>query len=330
MAQDMKNSQPVRLPNPSAQPFVAALKTARLFAVVFFWITMISVLAYVVGFVLAEWVGLYDDPAVASVPAETGKTPAAKPGAEPAPTATPGGVSWSGLFENSAQAASKTGSTSFFGVEAGPPGSKDKDKEEPEAVEPPAPVVAPKTDPVPVKAAPKAAPVKGDETQGKIVGKTEAPPPVAKPTLSLEEQQRQRAKDARDVTINILKPLRVVGVMSGFLLGMTIFLYLQIALLGRLGGIKQLTSSLFMCMLFLASVLPWDTIFAGFHVNAFYDFDLMWKTHLTMLHDADVEAWKVALYYCRFFGLPVVSALLLAWSGIQFASGYSDSVTANE
>ena len=52
MAQDLKPTQPVRLPNPSAQPFVAALRTARLFAVVFFWITMVSVLLYVVAFVL--------------------------------------------------------------------------------------------------------------------------------------------------------------------------------------------------------------------------------------------------------------------------------------
>ena len=118
--------------------------------------------------------------------------------------------------------------------------------------------------------------------------------------------------------------------MSGFLLGMTIFLYLQIALLGRLGGIKQLTTALFMCMLFLASVLPWGEVFPGFNVCSFYDFKILLTSHAAMVREGDWEFWKVALYYCRFFFLPVVSVLLLAWAGIQFASGYNDSVVANE
>jgi len=59
MAQEQKRDQTVRLPNPSAQPFVAALKTVRFFAVVFFWGTMVCGLAHVAAFVLTEWVGLY-------------------------------------------------------------------------------------------------------------------------------------------------------------------------------------------------------------------------------------------------------------------------------
>jgi hypothetical protein len=307
---------------------VAALKTARLFAVVFFWITMVSVLAYVVAFVLMEWAGLYDA-ALAVGPAEP-KAPA------PAKAPATSSASWSSVFENSAQAAPGD----FYGVGAGgkTKGKAPEPKPEPDemvpgsasaapaaAASPPHPPAAPKVEETPVK---PAAPAKGDETEGKVVGQSETPPIESK-VLTAQEQQ-QRAAHAYDVTLNILKPMKVVGVMSGFLLGITVFLYLQIALLGRLSGIRQLTNALFMLILFLASVLPWDTVFANFHVNAFYDLGQLRDAHLARLQGKDGEFWKQALFFCRYFGLSVVSTLLLAWAGIQFASGYNDSVTANE
>ena len=172
MAQDLKRDQPVRLPNPSAQPFVAALKTARLFAVVFFWITMVSVLLYVVAFVLTEWVGLYDDPMAATAPVPPVKAPA-----EPAKSAAAGGVSWSNLFENSADAATSTGRTKggFFGVGAARP------VEEEAETDTAAKGFAPS--PPPVATMPPAA-TPTDATAGKVVGTTEAPPPVPAPGTS--------------------------------------------------------------------------------------------------------------------------------------------------
>jgi len=94
MAQGQKRDQTVRLPNPSAQPFVAALKTARFFAVLFFWVAMVCVLAHVAAFVLTEWVGLYDEPA------ETGSARAV-----PAGATARGGAPWRGLLESAASAA---------------------------------------------------------------------------------------------------------------------------------------------------------------------------------------------------------------------------------
>jgi len=81
MAQEQKRDQTVRLPNPSAQPFVAALKTVRFFAVLFFWVTMVCVLAHVAAFVLTEWVS------------------------EPAEEAVRAPAPWLGLVESSATAA---------------------------------------------------------------------------------------------------------------------------------------------------------------------------------------------------------------------------------
>jgi hypothetical protein len=62
----------------------------------------------------------------------------------------------------------------------------------------------------------------------------------------------------------------------------------------------------------------------------FYDFARLVWIHGERLAGNTGDFWEQAKYFARFFGLPLVSLLLLAWSGLQFASGYSESVVANE
>ena len=351
MAQEIRRDQPVRLLNPSAQPFVAALRTCRFFAVIFFWVTMVCVLAYTLAFAVTEWVGLYDEssrvqeamqvkqPAADPAPAPT--APAA-PAAPEAPSA-PAGASRLWLFESTAAAAPPpaakrppnkegagespappSGTPTFFGVPATPaaePAAGAAGQPGPRYPAAPAPAATPKEPPT------AAAPKEG-ESRGEAVAKPETPLPERTPPTP--EQRRVRADYYYDVAVNILKPLRIVGVISSFLLGVTLFLYLQIALLGRLSGIKQLTSALFFLILFFATVLPWESIFEGFRVNVFYDFARLVSSHGERLAGNTGDFWEQAKYFARFFGLPLVSLLLLAWSGLQFASGYSESVVANE
>jgi hypothetical protein len=355
MAQELRRDQAVRLPNPSAQPFVAALKTCRFFAVLFFWVTMVCVVAYAAAFVATEGIGLYDVPkADASRPAAepvlspaAPLAPAAAPAAPAAP-ASPAGTSWLPMFESTASAApmppnGKTapareseevpGTTpKFFGVPA-VPASDAPAKDAPPAAPKTAAVETPKKSVATVSAEALreasealAAAAKDAETRGEAVAKPEAPAVAERPALS----PQQKAQYYYDVTLNILKPLRVVGVLSSFLLGATLFLYLQISLLGRLAGIKQLTSALFFLLLFFATVLPWENIFEGFRVNVFYDFTRLVATHAQRMAGDTGDFWEQAKYFARFFGLPLVSILLLAWSGLQFASGYVESVVANE
>ena len=368
MAQELRRDQAVRLPNPSAQPFVAALKTCRFFAVLFFWITMACVVAYAAAFVATEWVGLYDVPKAEAAASPAAAIPAAPvaPAATPAPAMTPGaapspavpaapaapattpapaaGTSWLSLFENTASAAPM------------PPNAKSTPLKESDEAPPAAPksVNAPSVPAgaAPAKEAPKAAAAealkkvaagasaesrkeagesaaaaaKDAETKGEAVAKPEMPVTEEKPALSPE----QKAQYYYDVTLNILKPLRVVGVLSSFLLGVTLFLYLQIALLGRLAGIKPLTSALFFLLLFFATVVPWENIFEGFRVNVFYDFPRLVAIHAQRLAGNTGDFWEHARYFARFFGLPLVSIALLAWSGLQFAAGYVESVVAND
>ena len=260
---------PVRLPNPSAQPFVTALKTVRFFSVIFFWVTMVALLAHVAVFVLAQWVGLYDEPAAAPMmkPASTGP-------------ASPGLL---GLLENRAMAA------------------------EP-AAEPP-PAEAP------------AAPAEAFEPPE---------PPAESPAIPPPAPEEREAAYYRDLTATIMGPLRALGLLAGMLLLVSMFIYLQIGLLGRLAGIRQMTNALFLMLLFLATAIPWHNWFSELDFGSFYTFDEFLQAREAHLAAASASLQAGVLYYGRFLAMPLVSLLLLALSGIQFGRSYGASVLANE
>jgi len=336
MAQEQKRDQTVRLPNPSAQPFVAALKTVRFFAVLFFWVAMVCVLAHVAAFVLTEWVGLYEeaeaDQPSAEVPAEEA---ACAPASRARATAGPFGLAqdrlvrpwatgaisrrtagqdppwhtWLGLVESTAA--------------AGQPGE-------------PFPNVKPEQ---PAKTPP--------ETTGREPAEPETPPPAPEPEANEEgvvgmgggdsakegtpegPENGRRAPFYRRVTARVLAPARVVGILASILLAVTVFLYLQIALLGRLAGIRQLTRALFLLLLFLVTVLPWGNVFEEVQVTALYDFEQLLSDHAAGA-GASADWAEAGLYYGLYLVLPVVGVLLLSLAGIHFAGGYSRSVLANE
>jgi len=114
------------------------------------------------------------------------------------------------------------------------------------------------------------------------------------------------------------------------LLAVTVFIYLQIALLGRLAGIRQLTRALFVLLLFLWTVLPWESVFEGFRTSALFNFEMLLEAHTARLGVATQDWVAQLMYFSEFLVMPVAAVLLLAWSGIQFASGYNRSVLANE
>ncbi len=233
MAEDTRRDPPVRLPNPGAQPFVAALKTLRFFAVIFFWLAMVSVLVHVAAFVSAEWLHLYEP---ATAPESAAATPAA----------------------------------------------------------------------------------------------TQPAPPVAAPDPLTPEQHRDRALRYQDYTAGVLRPMRALGILSAMLLLVTLFLYLQIALLGRLSGIRPLTRALGLALVFLAAVVPWHNIFAEMRFGAFFDFATLLKIQAEHAQWSAGDLVAAAEYYARFLAVPAAGVVVLALAGIQFAAGYRESVLVNE
>jgi hypothetical protein len=324
MALEPKRDQPVRLPNPSAQPFVVALKTTRFYAVVLFWVVMVCVLAHVSTFVLTEWVRLYDFPAV-EAPAAPEAAPPKAP-AEPGKDAAPAGASWFGRFEKSADAApAKSAPGELFPAVPFEGGTKKPGEAPKPSKEAPATPPAETTKESP---APAAATTPESSTEGKVVGQPEARPKENLPLTPAEA--RDRAQRYRAVTAEVLHPARIIGVLASLLLVVTVFLYLQIALLGRLSGVRQLTNALFLVLVFLATILPWENIFQGFRAGSLFDFSQLLEAHACRLQGGLEGTWPTVIYFGRYFVMPVVSAAILAWSGIQFAAGYAESVLANE
>jgi len=272
MAQEMQREPAVRLPNPGAQPFVAALKTVRFFAVVFFWLAMVCMLAHVAAFISIQWLGVYDESAAEPVDAVI----------EAAPSA--GAAHGPGLFESVAAAAPAEKSAA--------PAAESVRKEAPRQ-----------------RATAGAVPLPGG--------------------LSAVERFA-RAIRYRECTGAMLRPLRAIGILMAILLLATIFLYLQIALLGRLAGIRPLTSSLCLTLVFLATVVPWHNVFAELEFGSFFDFEALLKAHAQWLKFGFSDIYGAASYYLRFLALPLLSTVLLALAGVEFASGYRESVVVNE
>lgn len=240
MANNSSRTGPVRLPNPTAESFIQALKVVRFFAVILFWIVLVVVLAQLAAFILTEWAGLL------------------------------------GTAEASAR-------------------------------EPPAELSEGESTPdVPEEAA-------GEEAD------TLPPPPVREP----EAQSSGWFEGASGA----LAPMRIAGIIACVLLWVTLFLFLQISLLGRLGGIKQLTLSVFLMLLFLASALPWSALLDGVGTGSLFPFAELARARVDRLGGS---AYVVALFYLRYLGLSVLSLLLLLSAWVNFSRGYEEAVLLNE
>jgi hypothetical protein len=83
-------------------------------------------------------------------------------------------------------------------------------------------------------------------------------------------------------------------------------------------------------LVFLATVVPWHNVFAELEFGSFFDFEALLKAHNQWLKFGFSDVYGAASYYLWFFAMPLLSTLLLALAGVQFASGYRESVVVNE
>lgn len=240
---------PVRLPNPTAEGFVASLKVVHFFAVVFFWLVMVALMLHLVVFVVFQS-GLFDESLHLSPPAEV---------AAPADEA----------------AESKAGEEQVAAAES----------EADESDEPP-------------------------------------------------WWNRGRSDDYLRYVKQLTATFRLIGLMSSLLLLVTLFLYLEIALLGRLAGVKSLTVSFFLMLLFVATVYSWEPLLPGGHIiGSLFKLDDFSNSLTLLTHQVDTPAWadrSFYYHYGRFMVEPLLSLVLLVAAWLQFRRGYEHTVLLNE
>ncbi|NIA21524.1 MAG: hypothetical protein GWP05_06065, partial [Anaerolineaceae bacterium] len=244
---------PVRLPNPTAESFVASLKVVHFFAVVFFWLVMVALMLHLAVFVVFQS-GLFDESLHLSSPAEV-----AAPGDEAA---------------------------------NGRPAGEDK--------------------------------VAAAESQAGQAGESDQP----------SWWNRRRSDDYLRYVQQLMATFRLIGLMSSLLLLVTLFLYLEIALLGRLAGVKSLTVSFFLILLFVATVYSWEPLLPGGQIiGSLFKLDDFSDSLTLLTRQVDTPAWadrSFYYHYGRFMVEPLLSLVLLVAAWLQFRRGYEHTVLLNE
>ena len=226
---------PVRLPNPTAESFVASLKVVHFFAVVFFWLILVALMLHLAVFVVFQW----------------------------------------GLFDES------------LGL-----------------VEPETALVGPPEEAAGEPAAEAAGAEEGTTAEGEATEADEPP-----------WWNRERSDDYLRYVKQLMATFRLVGLMASALLLVTLFLYLEIALLGRLAGVKSLTVSFFLMLLFVAAVYSWEPLLPGGQIiGSLYKLDDFSDSLTLLTQQGDMPAWadrSFYYHYGRFLVEPLLSLVLL-------------------
>ena len=238
MRANSKDPQPVRLANPTAESFVASLKVVHFFAILFFWLALVSLVLHIAAFVVFQ-AGAFDE---------------------------------------------------VLGV-----GSEEVSE---------------------------SAPAEGEGAEAAT--EAESAPDEEAPWWS-----RQQAQRSQHYVTQLMATMRLIGLLASILLLVTLFVYLEISLLGRLAGVKYLTMSFFLMLFFVATVYSWEPLLPGTRIlGSLYVLDDFVKSYAQR---SPSRPWGEAMYhYGRFLVMPILSLLLLVFSWLRFRKGYEESVLMNE
>jgi len=130
----------------------------------------------------------------------------------------------------------------------------------------------------------------------------------------------------------LMTAMRLAGLVSGVLLLVTLFVYLQVSLLGRLAGVQFLTQAFFLTLFLVATAYSWEPVLPGTRIlGSLYRYhDLLNSYTVLMQRGEAVTFGQTAYYFGRFLVMPVVSLVLLIICYLKFRRGYEASVLMNE
>jgi hypothetical protein len=142
----------------------------------------------------------------------------------------------------------------------------------------------------------------------------------------------ERARDYMPLFRQTCATMRLVGLLCSALLLVTLFVYLEISLLGRLAGVRYLTMSFFLMLFFAFTVYSWEPLLPGNRIvgSLFTLDDLLNSYTVLMQRGKTLQVNERIFYYVRFLALPLLSFVLLVFSWLRFRRGYEESVLMNE
>jgi hypothetical protein len=142
----------------------------------------------------------------------------------------------------------------------------------------------------------------------------------------------ERARDYMPLFRQTASTMRLVGLLCSALLLVTLFVYLEISLLGRLAGVRYLTMSFFLMLFFAFTVYSWEPLLPGNRiVGSLFTLDDLLNSYTVLIQrGTTLQVNERVFYYVRFLALPLLSFVLLVFSWLRFRRGYEESVLMNE
>jgi hypothetical protein len=267
MKDNSRESIPVRLPNPTAESFVASLKVVHFYAIFFFWIVLVALVLHVAASVAFQ-VGLFDKAL--------------------------------GLGKAQKHAAARQAAPAAQPSDASPPTS--------------------------------AAPAKGEAAAPASPETVVQAEPAPTPDEEGAWWTLARAKGLLGYIRPLMATMRQVGLLASFLLLVTLFVYLEISLLGRLAGVRFLTTAFFLMLFLVATVYSWEPLLPGTPIlGSLYVLDDFLSSYTFLKQHPGTRTFSDwTLHYSRFLLVPILSFALLVISWLKFRRGYVESVVKNE
>lgn len=142
----------------------------------------------------------------------------------------------------------------------------------------------------------------------------------------------ERARDYMPLFRQTCATMRLFGLLCSALLLVTLFVYLEISLLGRLAGVRFLTMSFFLMLFFAFTVYSWEPLLPGNRiVGSLFTLDDLLNSYTVLVQRGKtLQVNERIFYFIRFLALPLLSFLLLVFSWLRFRRGYEESVLMNE
>ena len=129
-----------------------------------------------------------------------------------------------------------------------------------------------------------------------------------------------------DVLMWVLPFTRIIAVVCGMLVIITMMFAASLSMISGQGGIKSFFGAFFWSLLLLAAVLPWQKIMQGSLVSgAMYNLGELveWsKRSIEPWAPQGTSVWKQLPYYARFMAYPILVLVIWIVVQVKFARGF--------
>ena len=112
----------------------------------------------------------------------------------------------------------------------------------------------------------------------------------------------------------IMRLINFVLIPVSMLYCLTLLFTLKVSLLGRLGGINHICRAVFISLVFMVLVLPWQKFFGGMFVGAIFSPAELLKSCAVA---GERQIFDTAFYYLRFVGYGVLVMVLLIFAHVR-------------